>query len=109
MNRITAPCLILVALVASPTFAGADVPSEVVRVADLDLSRDRDVGILYQRLRFAAAAVCPASGREPARAALARACRETVLDRTVDEARVPRLTALHRGKAGAREDRLARR
>jgi hypothetical protein len=60
-------------------------------------------------LKLAAADVCPAGGRDTARNARALRCRADVLDRAVADARVPRLTALHRERGGAATDRLARR
>ncbi|MET0293014.1 MAG: UrcA family protein [Steroidobacteraceae bacterium] len=110
MNRILARCLVAASLVTPVALpAATEAPTQTVRVTDLDLSQSRDVGILYQRLKFAAAAVCPTTGRDTARAARARACQEAVLDRTVSEARLPQLTAFHRERAGGREARLAQR
>lgn len=112
-TRSFAPlCLLALVSLAPAAFAATPVdaaPQRVVRRDDLDLSREPAVRILYQRLKLAAADVCPAGGRDTARNVRAQQCQAEVLDRAVADARLPRLTALHRERGGAAIDRLARR
>lgn len=83
-----------ISALAAPVPVG-DVLTAIVRVDDLDLGKEHGVRILYQRLQLAAEAVCPGSARDALRAARARACQADALDRAVDVARLPQLTALH--------------
>lgn len=109
-HHLAAPLLLVLATLAAPAGLAADAgaPRVVVRTDDLNLTADRGVRILYQRLKFAAADVCPAGGRDAARALRARACQAAVLERTVAAAALPQLTALHRDRSGG-PSRLASR
>lgn len=109
-HHLAASALLVLATLVTPAgFAGVDdTPSVVVRTDDLNLGAERGVRILYQRLKFAAADVCPADGRDSTRATRARNCRTAVLDRTIAQAALPELTALHRERSGA-PSRLASR
>lgn len=106
---LAAAAALFAALPAAAAPATDDAPRTVVRTDDLDLTRDRGVRILYQRIQFAAQALCPASARDPARASRASVCRAAVIDRAVAGAGVPRLMALHRELGGRGTERVASR
>ena len=79
-----------------------DLPTAVVRYADLDLSHPAGVDRLYVRLRQAASLVCNPSDTQGVRAQVSyRACAERALDDAVATVNDPNLTALHtRGRSG---------
>ncbi|HEY1725138.1 MAG TPA: UrcA family protein [Steroidobacteraceae bacterium] len=80
---------------AAATPAG-DVPSVVVRYADLDLTSDRGAHILYRRIQGAANVVCPQPDIRDLKAIVeAHACREQAIARAVQTVSSPQLAAIY--------------
>jgi UrcA family protein len=78
--------------------APADVPSVVVRFADLDLSRSEGAKVLYQRLNSAAETVCaPYDAGEIARHRNFTACVRTAVATAVAKVNRPALTEYYEG------------
>jgi UrcA family protein len=78
--------------VASATSPADDVPSVVVRYADLDLATDHGVRVLYARIAQAASAVCPEVPESNLHAlALSRACQQQAIARAVRAVNSPLL------------------
>ncbi len=79
--------------------APPDVPSQVVRFADLDLAHTQGAAVLYQRLQSAAAAVCaPLEDRAIVRHMKFRACVHSAIGRAVTEVDNPQLTSYYTAK-----------
>jgi UrcA family protein len=73
-----------------------EVPSVVVRFADLDLATDQGVRSLYARIARAAHAVCPdARIRDLNAASQSRACQQQAIARAVREVNTPLLAAVY--------------
>jgi len=74
------------------------VTTRVVRFADLDLSRNSGINVLYQRLKAAAESVCsPLHGSRSLRTQIQwRNCRDTAIANAAREIDHPLLTQLHR-------------
>lgn len=83
--------------VAAAADLADDIPTRIVNYADLDLSRDAHVEILYQRIWKAAAIVCDARNRLPLETyPRRRQCLERAIDRAVTDVDSPPLTSLRR-------------
>jgi len=71
-------------ILSFPATAGNELPQLRVRLADLDLTRPKDVAVAYGRLRWAAAQVCPLADsasywlRESAQPCVTAAIRQAV-------------------------------
>ena len=77
------------------------VPQEVVRFADLDLTRPAGAQELYRRIQHAARDVCEATGTGPYSIALRyRDCTNQAIARAVTEVDAPLLTARYEATAG---------
>ena len=78
------------------------VPSVAVHYADLDLTTDAGVRVLYRRLQFASQRVCRSlESRELARAIRYRACYDQALTEAVAKVDVEMLSALHKNASAA--------
>jgi UrcA family protein len=73
-----------------------DVPSVVVRYADLDISTPQGASSLYRRIAIAARKVCPVADiSELGRFMEARACQEQAIARAVQAVSNPQLAAVY--------------
>ena len=106
-------CFLAVAfstLAAAPAEADAKIETyernASVYVADLDLATERDAYVLYERIGYAARAICAADelSFETQRRPHWRQCVAAAIDNAVDRAGAPLLTAVHL----QRRDSLAR-
>jgi UrcA family protein len=89
---------IITAAAGSASAAGTvtDVPSVVVRFADVDLATDQGVRSLYARIARAAHVVCPdAPVGDLNAAAQSRACQQQAIARAVREVNAPLLAAVY--------------
>jgi UrcA family protein len=78
--------------VAGATSPADDVPSVVVRYADLDLATDHGVRVLYARIAQAASTVCPEVPESDLHAlAPSRACQQQAIARAVRAVNSPLL------------------
>ena len=99
-------CLLLATFVGSTTLGVAaeksdEVPTRVVRFADLDLTRSAGVKVLYARITFAAREVCePINARALGVIQAARKCVDESIARAVADVNAPALTSYHRAKTG---------
>jgi UrcA family protein len=85
-----------VALAADPA---DQPPRRIVRFADLDLHRNSDAVVLYQRILFAAREVCaPLVARNLEQMMLARRCTEQAIARAVEDVNAPMLTSYYMQK-----------
>lgn len=83
--------------------APQEVPSVVVHFADLDLSRNGDAQVLYQRLNRAAERVCaPLDDRDLARHMRFMACVQGAISTAVATVDRPALTAYNEMKTNRR-------
>ena len=81
--------------IAGAASTADDVPSVVVRYADLDLATDQGVRVLYARIAHAASAVCPDVPISDLHAlALSRACQQQAIARAVHAVNSPLLAAV---------------
>jgi len=96
----------LLALASSGCVAGvpqesaysSDVPTKLVRYADLNLNTADGARVLFRRIKSAAAEVCePLDGRSLARHAIWQKCYERALADAVSQVNQPRVTALYQG------------
>jgi UrcA family protein len=103
-SMILAGSLFGVMTVGAATAAtpNSEAPAVVVKYADLDISTDRDLHILYKRIVSAATEVCPQwlSG-DLHSAMIARSCREAAIGRAVQQINSPWLAALHANRNSA--------
>ena len=92
-RRTTGGIAALVGYFVAATATGIDdVPSVVVRYADLDLATDHGVRVLYARIAQAASAVCPDVPESDLHAlALSRACQQQAIARAVRAVNSPLL------------------
>jgi UrcA family protein len=106
MYRFTATMMIFaLALGFQPAHAAPlqDVPSVVVRFADLNLSRSEGARVLYRRLKGAAEAVCaPLDDRDAARHMSYKVCVQTAISTAVAKVNQPALTAYYAAKTNGR-------
>ena len=78
-----------------------NVPSRVVRFADLDLSHSQGVAVLYQRLKGAAETVCgPRDDRDLKRYMKLKACVQIAMATAVAKVDQPALTAYYEAQSG---------
>lgn len=83
-------------LISSNAFAAppADVRSETVKFADLNISTPSGVAALFQRIHAAAERVCePSAGENPFHTLSTRTCVEQAQARAVAQINRPQLTA----------------
>jgi UrcA family protein len=87
--------------VAGAAEPGAEPAKRVVNFADLDLSRDTGITVLYARLRSAARMVCaPANERALESITPTRRCVEQAVKRAVADVNAPALTNYYLAKTG---------
>jgi UrcA family protein len=104
MNRFTTTMMIS-ALGLSSQLANAappqDPPTVIVRFADLDLSHNQGVTVLYQRLKGAAETVCASqNSRDIGSQMRYKMCWQSTLGTAVAKVDRPALTAYYRAKFG---------
>jgi UrcA family protein len=96
---LTAIAGCMVAVGASSAGAASpptDVPSIVVRYADLDINTRQGASTLYRRIAAAAQHVCPDTDiRDLTRSARSRACQQQSIARAVQAVSSPLLAALY--------------
>jgi UrcA family protein len=92
-----AGCVVAAAAgVADAATPPADVPSMIVRYADLDLTTEQGAHTLYRRIQSAAQYVCPSADiRDLERSAISRSCQEQAVARAVQAVSSPRLAAVY--------------
>jgi UrcA family protein len=84
---------------ANATSPQDDIPSVVVRFADLDLTHSDGVAVLYRRLKSAADTVCAApNSRDLGRQMRYKACWQSALGAAVSKVDRPALTAYYRAQ-----------
>jgi UrcA family protein len=105
--KIVMSCTLFVVLMGSlNAVAAADEwdngpPKRVVHFADLDLTRNAGVAVLYARIRFAAREVCaPVEDRRLQSIAARDRCVTQAIARAVADVNVPTLTSYHLTKTG---------
>jgi len=115
MQRVAAAligALPLFALSANcPAAAPDDVPTQLVRFADLDLTRPTGVQALYHRIQHAARDVCNTyDSRGYSSQALYRECASAAIARAVADVGSPLLTEYHEARTHTQslQPRLAR-
>jgi UrcA family protein len=105
MNRFATALMITAALAVGCQLANAatpqnDMPSLVVRFADLDLTHPDGVALLYRRLQSAAAGVCASrdgrNGRDIGTQTRYETCLHDALTAAVAKADQPALSAYYR-------------
>jgi UrcA family protein len=80
---------------------GAEPAKQIVRFADLDLTRSAGVAVLYARIRSAAREVCEPVGDRALQAILStHRCVDEAIARAVSEVNAPRLTSYYAAKTG---------
>jgi UrcA family protein len=90
---------------AGATSAGAatspgDVPSIVVRFADLDITTEQGASVLYRRIAVAARHVCPVADiRDLDRSSQIRSCQQQAIAQAVQAVSSPLLAALYAADA----------
>ena len=69
----------------------------IVQAADLDLTRERDVRVLYDRIRYAAHSLCLSeeSAFDVRKATRRRRCVQNAIDAAIERTNTPLLTAVH--------------
>jgi UrcA family protein len=101
MNLITKSAALLLcgfASMAANAATPANAPSVAVKYDPQSLSTDNGVGELYQRIQYAAKAVCPdGSVRDLAAQQQVQACRRQAVARAIAQIDNSRLAALHAG------------
>lgn len=106
MYRFTTPAMMFALALGFQSAHAAppwDVPSVVVRFADLDLSRSEGASVLYQRLKRAAETICaPLDDRELARHMRFTACLQSAISTAVVKVNKPALTAYYATKTNGR-------
>jgi UrcA family protein len=115
MYRFTTTILILTVALSSQ-LANADPASDALSVTvnftDLDLTRNADVAVLYQRLKGAAQMVCaPIAGQDLGRQMRFKQCIHSALGTAVAKVDQPALTAYYRGqfKVGKEPTQIAQK
>jgi UrcA family protein len=109
LRRAAVLSVAVLALAGTVPAAHAGAPAKVttsVRIpyADLDLTTDEGMAVLYARVRRAAKAVCGAPGVTGSRLDERHdACLRAATDRAISQLGVPGLAELHREIAGAQE------
>jgi UrcA family protein len=103
-SMILAGSLFGVIAVGAATAAtpNSEAPAVVVKYADLDISTDRGLHILYKRIVSAATEVCPERiSNDLHSAMLARSCREAAIGRAVQQINSPQRAALYASRNNA--------
>jgi UrcA family protein len=73
-----------------------------VKFSELDTAKPAGIEMLYQRIRAAADTVCIERGVRDLQSGIAgRKCKAQAIERAVSDVNLPRLTAMHRARAGA--------
>jgi UrcA family protein len=103
MNRLTTVMMISALALGYESASAAppknDVPSVVVRFADLDLTHSDGVGVLYRRLKSAAETVCaPQNGRDLRSQTRYKICWQSALSTAVAKVDQASLTAYHQAQ-----------
>jgi UrcA family protein len=89
--------LAMTAAVASAASPNEVAPSVKVSYADLDISNDHALKILYGRIQAAASQVCPdliSGDFNAARNRVVSTCRDAAIEHAVEQINNPRLSAL---------------
>jgi UrcA family protein len=107
--KIAISCTLWVVLMGSLNGVAAagesdnELPKRVVHFADLDLTHNAGVAVLYARIRFAAREVCGPIDERRWQALVARnRCVTQAIARAVTDVNVPTLTSYHLTKTGQR-------
>jgi UrcA family protein len=81
-------------------------PSKTVSYADLNLKSSAGVDALYKRIKKAAYEVCqlPTGTHQIRIESELKACKVDAVDRAIQQANLPMLTALHQSKTGRNVD-----
>ncbi len=104
MNTITTgTALTLLCGIAVAAYSGAasaatgddDVPSVAIHYARQSLDTDSGARMLYRRIVYAAAEVCPQPGSRPFISGAVQRCREESVARAVMKINHPRLAAVY--------------
>jgi UrcA family protein len=91
----------MVPIMAQAADASDDVPQVVVHFADLNLSHEEGISVLYRRIQSAAVQVCGSvEPRNLTLAASAKACRDQAISRAVTAVNNPMLTSEYLAKTG---------
>jgi UrcA family protein len=105
--KIAISCTLFVVLMGSLNAVAAagepdnEPPKRVVHFADLDLTRNAGVAVLYARIRFAARQVCePVDDRLWQSTVARNRCVTQAIARAVADVNVPMLTNYHLTKTG---------
>jgi UrcA family protein len=82
--------------------ADYDIPKQVVKFGDLNVSSSAGAATLYRRIQRAAERVCggPLDVRELSIAVRSKACIAQAIERAVKDVHTPALTSLHLAKTG---------
>jgi UrcA family protein len=97
---IAGSVIIAAASIASAATPPADIPSMVVRYADLSITTEQGASSLYRRIAAAARHVCPdADIRDLYRLAQIRSCQHEAIVRAVQTVSSPRLVAVYAAHA----------
>jgi UrcA family protein len=112
-SLLSVSCVALSVLLSPPGVAvetaGYEPISEVVKFADLDLTRSTDVAILYSRIKLAANQVCePQDGRSMDTMLHIRHCEERAVAKAVTDVNSGELTALHQASTNQVQAALLR-
>jgi UrcA family protein len=107
--KIAISCTLFAVLMGSLNAVAAagesdnELPKRVVHFADLDLTRNAGVAVLYARIRFAAREVCEPVDERIWQSIVARdRCVTQAIARAVADVNVPTLTSYHLTKTGQR-------
>ena len=94
---VIAGCIVAAAAnVADAATQPSDLPSMVVRYADLNITTEQGARSLYRRIVVAAQSVCPSADiRDLGRFAESRSCQEQAIARAVQAVSSPRLAAVY--------------
>ena len=103
MKTFTASCFVVALSILSTANVSADPQvrvrerSATIHVADLDLTRERDARVLYERISYAARAVCRADefSIDPRKGLHRRQCVDAAIASAVERASAPLVTAIH--------------
>jgi UrcA family protein len=117
-SQIVISCLVVAAGLSSPLTARAvtisapgndEVPSRVVRFADLNLQSREGVRALYSRIKTAAQEVCEPVYFRPTESNISqRRCQDRAIDQAVAAVRSDSLTAFHMALTDQTEHALDR-
>ncbi len=105
-SSVTFRCAaVAIAALVSGSVLAAD-PSKTVSYADLNLNSSAGVAALYKRITKAAYEVCqiPTGTHQIKIESELKACKADSVDRAIQQANLPSLTALHQSKTGRNVD-----